>query len=54
MRNGSLCFGSQGFYTNSRTARVQKYFLFIRDFIYFVSKAVLEHNGMIYQYVGMR
>jgi len=30
----------------------EKYFLFIRDFIYFVSKAVLEHNGMIYQYVG--
>jgi len=30
----------------------EKYFLFIRDFIYYVSKAVLESNGMIYQYVG--
>jgi adenylate cyclase len=30
----------------------EKYFLFIRDFIYYVSKAVLENNGMIYQYVG--
>ena len=30
----------------------EKYFLFIRDFIYYVSRAVLENNGMIYQYVG--
>jgi adenylate cyclase len=30
----------------------EDYFLFIRDFIYYVSKAVLENNGMIYQYVG--
>lgn len=30
----------------------ESYFLFIRDFIYHVSKAVLENNGMIYQYVG--
>lgn len=30
----------------------EKYFFFIRDFIYYVSKAVLENNGMIYQYVG--
>ena len=30
----------------------EKYFLFIKDFIYYVSKAVLENNGMIYQYVG--
>ena len=30
----------------------ETYFLFIRDFIYYVSKAVLENNGMIYQYVG--
>jgi adenylate cyclase len=30
----------------------EKYFLFIMDFIYYVSKAVLENNGMIYQYVG--
>jgi adenylate cyclase len=30
----------------------ENYFLFIRDFIYYVSKAVLENNGMIYQYVG--
>lgn len=28
------------------------YFLFIRDFIYYVSTALLEHNGRIYQYVG--
>lgn len=28
------------------------YFLFIRDFIYHVSTALLEHNGRIYQYVG--
>ncbi len=30
----------------------ENYFLFIRDFIYYVSIAVLENNGMIYQYVG--
>lgn len=30
----------------------QKYFLFIRDFIHFVSAAMLEYNGRIYQYVG--
>ncbi len=30
----------------------EKYFFFIRDFIYYVSRAVLENNGMIYQYVG--
>jgi adenylate cyclase len=30
----------------------EKYFLFIKDFIYYVSRAVLENNGMIYQYVG--
>ena len=30
----------------------EKYFFFIRDFIYHVSKAILENNGMIYQYVG--
>jgi adenylate cyclase len=30
----------------------EKYFLFIKDFIYYVSAAVLENNGMIYQYVG--
>jgi adenylate cyclase len=30
----------------------ESYFLFIRDFIYYVSKAVLENHGMIYQYVG--
>jgi adenylate cyclase len=28
------------------------YFLFIRDFIYHVSTALLEHDGRIYQYVG--
>ncbi len=30
----------------------EKYFFFIKDFIYYVSKAVLENGGMIYQYVG--
>ena len=30
----------------------EKYFLFIKDFIYCVSKAILENEGMIYQYVG--
>ena len=28
------------------------YFLFIRDFIYYVSSALLEYGGSIYQYVG--
>ena len=28
------------------------YFLFIRDFIHYISLAVLEHEGRIYQYVG--
>jgi len=30
----------------------QQYFSFIRDFIYFVSVALLEYKGRIYQYVG--
>lgn len=30
----------------------QKYFLFIRDFIYNISMAIIEFNGVIYQYVG--
>jgi adenylate cyclase len=30
----------------------EKYFLFIKDFIYYVSNAVLENRGRIYQYVG--
>jgi adenylate cyclase len=30
----------------------QQYFGFIRDFIYFVSIALLEYKGRIYQYVG--
>jgi adenylate cyclase len=30
----------------------QQYFLFIREFIYDVSLALIEHNGRIYQYVG--
>src|SRR4030095_2355416 len=30
----------------------EKYFLFIKDFIYCVSNAILEQQGMIYQYVG--
>lgn len=30
----------------------EKYFLFIKDFINCVSKAILENRGMIYQYVG--
>ncbi len=30
----------------------EKYFLFIRDFIYHVSLALIEKNGIIYQYVG--
>lgn len=28
------------------------YFLFIRDFIFFVSSSILEYDGNIYQYVG--
>ena len=28
------------------------YFMFIRDFIYYISSAILEHGGNIYQYVG--
>lgn len=30
----------------------RKYFRFIRDFIYFISTALLENDGQIYQYVG--
>ena len=30
----------------------EQYFLFIREFIYNVSAALLEHGGRIYQYVG--
>ena len=30
----------------------QQYFLFIREFIYQVSMALIEYNGRIYQYVG--
>lgn len=30
----------------------EKYFSFIRDFIYYISNAVLENDGHIYQYVG--
>ncbi|HXS36532.1 MAG TPA: adenylate/guanylate cyclase domain-containing protein [Flavipsychrobacter sp.] len=30
----------------------QKYFSFIRDFIYYVSISLLEYHGRIYQYVG--
>lgn len=30
----------------------QQYFLFIREFIYDVSMALIERNGRIYQYVG--
>jgi adenylate cyclase len=30
----------------------ERYFLFIKDFIYYVSNAVLENRGRIYQYVG--
>ena len=30
----------------------QNYFRFIRDFIYHVSMAMIEHEGNIYQYVG--
>lgn len=29
-----------------------RYFSFIRDFIFYVSTAILEYNGRIYQYVG--
>ncbi len=28
------------------------YFLFIRDFIFFVSTGIMKHNGRIYQYLG--
>ena len=30
----------------------QQYFLFIRDFIFHLSMALIEHGGIIYQYVG--
>lgn len=30
----------------------EQYFLFIREFIYHVSLALIEHGGIIYQYVG--
>lgn len=30
----------------------EQYFLFIRDFIFHVSMALIEHGGIIYQYVG--
>lgn len=30
----------------------QQYFLFIRDFIHHVSNALIEYDGIIYQYVG--
>jgi adenylate cyclase len=30
----------------------EKYFLFIKDFIHYVSIAILDNGGMIYQYVG--
>ncbi len=30
----------------------EQYFLFIRDFIYQLSIAIIEHRGIIYQYVG--
>lgn len=30
----------------------KQYFMFIRDFIHYVSMALLEHGGRIYQYVG--
>jgi adenylate cyclase len=30
----------------------KEYFRFIRDFIYFISIALIEYNGRIYQYVG--
>ena len=30
----------------------QQYFLFIREFIYDISMALIEYNGRIYQYVG--
>jgi len=29
-----------------------QYFLFIREFIFHISMALIEHNGIIYQYVG--
>jgi adenylate cyclase len=30
----------------------EQYFLFIREFIYHISLALIEHGGIIYQYVG--
>jgi adenylate cyclase len=30
----------------------QQYFLFIREFIFHLSMALIEHGGIIYQYVG--
>ncbi len=30
----------------------ENYFLFIREFIYYISLALIEHGGIIYQYVG--
>lgn len=30
----------------------EKYFIFIRDFIFHISMALIEHDGIIYQYVG--
>ncbi len=30
----------------------QQYFLFIREFIFHISMALIEHGGIIYQYVG--
>ena len=30
----------------------QQYFLFIREFVYYISLALIEHGGIIYQYVG--
>lgn len=30
----------------------QQYFKFIREFIYHISNALIEHGGRIYQYVG--
>lgn len=30
----------------------EKYFLFIRDFIFHISMGLIEHGGIIYQYVG--
>jgi adenylate cyclase len=30
----------------------EKYFIFIRDFIFHISMGLIEHGGIIYQYVG--